>query len=108
MLSKLQAGDIEMAYELTGPKDAPVVCLNHCFSTDHRFWDLTIPVLGDYRVLRYDSRGHGQTDKPEGDYTLSMMAADVVALLDALNIEQVHFAGISMGGRPGCLVPRLF
>lgn len=101
MLSKIQAGDIEMAYELTGPTDAPVVCLNHCFSTDHRFWDLTMPVLGDYRVLRYDSRGHGQTDKPEGDYSLSMMATDVVALLDALNIEQVHFAGISMGGMIG-------
>jgi len=101
MLSKIQAGDIEMAYELNGPSDAPVVCLNHCFSTDHRFWDLTMPVLGDYRVLRYDSRGHGQTDKPQGDYTLSMMANDVIALLDVLNIKQVHFAGVSMGGMIG-------
>lgn len=90
-----------MAYQLDGPTDAPVVCLNHCFTTDHRFWDLTAPALSDYRVLRYDSRGHGESDKPGGDYSLSEMAGDVAALLDALDIEQVDFCGVSMGGMIG-------
>jgi len=101
MTELIQAGDIKLAYRLDGPEDAPVVFLNHCFTTDHRFWDLTAPALGDYRVLRYDSRGHGASDKPAGDYTLSEMAGDVANLLDALDIEQVDFCGVSMGGMIG-------
>ncbi len=101
MTNLIQAGDIQMAYRLDGPADAPVVCLNHCFTTDHRFWDLTAPALDEYRVLRYDSRGHGASDKPAGDYSLSQMAGDVAALLDALDIARVDFCGVSMGGMIG-------
>ena len=60
-----------------------------------------MPVLGEYRVLRYDTRGHGGTDAPEGDYTLDQLADDLFALLDALDIDRVHFVGLSMGGMIG-------
>ena len=98
---RIEAGDIVMAYELCGPDDAPIVCLNHCFATDHRFWDPHLPALRGFRVLRFDTRGHGNSDKPPGDYTLRMLANDVIALLDALALERVHFCGVSLGGMIG-------
>ena len=97
----MRVGDIEMAYELSGPVDAPVVCLNHCFCADHRFWDWHMPAFNGYRVLRYDTRGHGRSSAPPGPYALSALAGDVVGLLDGLGIERVHFAGVSMGGMIG-------
>jgi len=58
-------------------------------------------VLGDYRVVRYDTRGHGGTDAPAGEYTLETLAADLFGLLDALNLDAVHYIGLSMGGMIG-------
>ena len=52
-------------------------------------------------VLRYDARGHGQTAVPEGPYSIEMLTADAVALLDALDIERVRFVGCSKGGMIG-------
>ncbi|MGZ5073161.1 MAG: 3-oxoadipate enol-lactonase, partial [Usitatibacter sp.] len=54
-----------------------------------------------YRVLRYDARGHGLSAAPEGDYTLDQLVADAVGILDALEVAQAHFAGLSMGGMIG-------
>jgi 3-oxoadipate enol-lactonase len=57
-----------------------------------------------FQVLRFDTRGHGESDAPEGAYSLELLTADAVGLLDALNIETVHFVGLSMGGMIGqCL-----
>jgi 3-oxoadipate enol-lactonase len=95
---RISTGEIEMFHELSGPEGAPVVCLNHCFGSDHRYWDQHLPAFEGFRVLRYDTRGHGESDAPEGPYTLSMIAGDIAGLLDALKIERVHFCGVSMGG----------
>ena len=54
-----------------------------------------------FNVLRFDTRGHGDSDAPEGKYTLELLAADAVALMDALEIDAVHFVGLSMGGMIG-------
>jgi pimeloyl-ACP methyl ester carboxylesterase len=94
----INTGAIEIHHVLSGPEDAPVVCLNHCFGSDHRYWDHHLDAFEGFRVLRYDTRGHGESDAPAGHYSLSMMAADVVGLLDALGIDRVHFCGVSMGG----------
>jgi 3-oxoadipate enol-lactonase len=51
-----------------------------------------------FRVLRYDTRGHRDTDAPQGPYSIKLLAEDVIALLDTLGIDKVHFAGLSMGG----------
>jgi 3-oxoadipate enol-lactonase len=81
-------------------------------------WDEQVAALkNDFRILRYDQRGHGGTQVTEGAYTFDTLAADVIALMDALGIKRAHFVGISMGGmtalllaekypdRFGCIVP---
>lgn len=99
---KIYANGITMHYELEGPESAPVVSLSHSLATDLSMWDLQAAVLKPgYRVLRYDTRGHGGTDAPEGPYTLEQLADDAKALLQALGIAKTHFMGISMGGMIG-------
>lgn len=60
-----------------------------------------MPAVQEYRVLRYDTRGHGQSDSPPGPYSLARLAADVVELIDSLSIDRLHFVGVSMGGMIG-------
>lgn len=97
------ANGIAVDYELTGPADAPVVTLSHSLATDFHMWRLQQPALvaAGYRVLRYDTRGHGGTDVPRAPYSLELLAEDAAALLRALDIERTHFVGISMGGMIG-------
>jgi 3-oxoadipate enol-lactonase len=98
----ITANGITMHYEMDGPESAPVVTLSHSLATDLSMWDPQVAVLkSGYRVLRYDTRGHGGTDAPEGPYTLVQLAEDVRALLHALRIPKTHFMGISMGGMIG-------
>jgi 3-oxoadipate enol-lactonase len=65
-------------------------------------WDPTVPALtGRFRVLRYETRGHGQTEAPKAAYTLDQLADDALALLKALGIQRTHWVGLSMGGMIG-------
>jgi 3-oxoadipate enol-lactonase len=80
----------------------PWVLLSHGLATDLAMWDELAEVLKDrYRVLRYDARGHGKSAATEGDYTLDQLVTDAVGILDALEVPQAHFAGLSMGGMVG-------
>ena len=98
-IGRIDAGEIRMAYELTGPEGAPVACLNHCFGSDLHYWDRHLAAFEGFRVLRYDTRGHGGSDTPPGPYRLEMLAADVAGLQNVLGIERVHFCGVSIGGQ---------
>lgn len=98
-IRRIDAGEIRMACELTGPEGAPVACLNHCFGSDLHYWDRHLDAFEGFRVLRYDTRGHGGSDAPDGPYRLEMLAADVAGLLDALGVGRVHFCGVSIGGQ---------
>ena len=98
---KITANGIGIRYELEGPATAPVVAMSHSLAANVGMWDDQMPILSGYRVLRYDTRGHGGTDAPAGDYTLEQLAGDFFALLDALEIDRVHFVGLSMGGMIG-------
>jgi 3-oxoadipate enol-lactonase len=102
---QIEANGIQINYEISGKGDAPVVVLSHSLASGLEMWEPQIPALtGRYRVLRYDTRGHGGSDAPAGAYSLSQLALDVKGLLDALNIDVVHFVGLSMGGMIGqCL-----
>jgi 3-oxoadipate enol-lactonase len=92
----------QLHYEVTGLEGAPVVMLSNSLGTTLSMWDQQTPELAHkFRVLRYDTRGHGQSDAPPGPYTVEMLGQDVVALLDFLRIETVHFCGISIGGQTG-------
>jgi 3-oxoadipate enol-lactonase len=99
---KIQANDIQINYELSGRDDAAVVMLSHSLACSLVMWNPQLDVLeSKFKVLRFDTRGHGDSDAPEGKYTLELLAADTVALLDALGIDAVHFVGLSMGGMIG-------
>ena len=102
---RIKANGIQMNYELSGKKGAPVVVLSHSLSSSLLMWNPQMDVLNLYfQVLRYDIRGHGDSDTPLGAYTLELLGNDAIGLLDALNINQVHFIGLSMGGMIGqCL-----
>lgn len=96
---RVKAGDIWLNAELEGPADAPVVVLHHCFGASLAYWDFHLPAFAGYRTLRFDTRGHGASDGPPGDWTLAEMAADVTALLDAFDIPRASICGVSMGGQ---------
>ena len=99
---RITANGISMQYTLNGPASAPVVTLSHSLATNLAMWEPQAATLAArYRVLRYDTRGHGGTDAPAGPYSLDQLAEDAVALLRGLGIERTHFVGLSMGGMIG-------
>jgi 3-oxoadipate enol-lactonase len=99
---KITANGISVNYTLDGPASAPVVTLSHSLATDLSMWDPQMKALtARYRVLRYDTRGHGGTDAPAGAYTLDQLADDAQALLKALGVAKTHWIGLSMGGMIG-------
>jgi 3-oxoadipate enol-lactonase len=90
-------------YDLVGPENAPVLAITHSLASDSGMWSEQLPALlqAGFRVLRLDMRGHGGSDPVEGDYTMSALAQDVAAALDALAIPRVHYLGLSIGGMIG-------
>ena len=99
---KTTANGIEINYVLEGPADAPVVTLSHSLAADIGMWEPQMAALaGAYRVLRYDTRGHGGTQVTADGYDFDTGADDVAALLEALGIARTHFVGLSMGGMVG-------
>ncbi|HYD70131.1 3-oxoadipate enol-lactonase [Azospirillum sp.] len=97
----VRAADLTVHYDLSGPAGAPVVLFANSLGTNFHVWDPQAAHLaGRYRALRYDMRGHGLTDlTPVGDgYLIGQLAADALALLDALGIGRVHVCGLSIGG----------
>ena len=82
-----------------GPDDAPVLLLSNSLGADLTMWDPQVPGLTEwFRVVRYDTRGHGRSPVPDGDSTLDDLADDVVALLDRLDVPAAHVVGLSIGG----------
>ena len=101
-MARIQANGVDINYELTGAERAPVVVLSHSLGCSLAMWDGQMAALTDrWRVLRYDTRGHGQSGVPAEPYSIGQLADDVVALLDALELETVHFCGLSLGGTIG-------
>lgn len=89
-------------YRLDGPAGAPVITLTHPLGATLALWDDHVAALTkQYRVLRYDVRGHGGSEIPPGPYTLEQMAGDLEELLRSLGITGTHFVGVSMGGLIG-------
>lgn len=85
-----------------GPTRAPILVFSNSLGTNFSMWDTQIPTFSaHFRILRYDTRGHGQTSVTPGPYTITQLGRDVVALLDAFSIERAHFCGLSMGGAIG-------
>jgi 3-oxoadipate enol-lactonase len=102
----IELENVRFNYRMDGPAhlpaEAPVLVMSNSLGTDLAMWEPQIPAFAQrFRVLRYDSRGHGATTATPGPYTIAQLARDVIALLDALAIPRAHFCGLSMGGMVG-------
>ena len=99
---KANVNGIETYYEIHGKEGAPWVVFSHSLACTVRMWDGEIEKLkSNYRILAYDTRGHGQSAAPKGPYTLEQLADDLQALLKHLKIDKPHYVGLSMGGMIG-------
>jgi 3-oxoadipate enol-lactonase len=93
----LSTNNIKLYYETLG-QGKPLVFIHGLGSSTHD-WEFQIPVFAEkYQVIAFDLRGHGQSEKPEGPYTIPMFAADLAGLLAGLSIKSAHLVGISLGG----------
>jgi 3-oxoadipate enol-lactonase len=97
-----QLKDSRIHYDLAGPASAPVLGFSNSLGATLSMWDPQMPIFQkQFRVLRYDTRGHGESSVTPGPYAIEQLARDVLALLDQLHLGRVHFCGLSMGGQTG-------
>ena len=92
----------QIHYALEGAPGRPVLVLSNSLGTDFSMWDPQIPELTKaFRVLRYDTRGHGKSSVTVGPYSIGQLSEDVLDLADSLKLDGFHFCGLSMGGMIG-------
>jgi 3-oxoadipate enol-lactonase len=101
-MEKIEVAGRRFNVAVDGPEDAPPLMLSNSLATNLGMWDPQMPALtAHFRVIRYDHRGHGGSDAPQGPYSFAGLAEDAVGILDALGIEKAHWCGLSMGGMTG-------
>ena len=99
---KAKVNGIETNYEIHGKEGAPWLTFSHSLACTLRMWEPQVAEFKDrWRILVYDTRGHGASEAPKGPYTLEMLAEDLKQLLEHLDIEKTHYVGLSMGGMIG-------
>jgi 3-oxoadipate enol-lactonase len=99
---KAHVNGTRLEYEWSGRPDGEVVVLSHSLSASMGMWERQRAALErEWRVLRYDMRGHGASDAPGGAYTMGQLADDAEGLLEALGVSRGHFVGLSIGGMIG-------
>jgi 3-oxoadipate enol-lactonase len=92
-------GDRSVRYAVEGRAEAPVLVLSNSLGTNLHMWDRQVRELATrWRVVRYDTRGHGGSSVPAGPYTITQLGTDVVELLDFLGVDGAAVCGVSMGG----------
>lgn len=102
MPSIASSDGVQLHFRLDGPETAPVLILSNSLGTNLEMWQPQMAALAlRFRVLRYDTRGHGQSGLSPSPYQVDTLGKDVLALLDALGIARAHFCGLSMGGMTG-------
>jgi 3-oxoadipate enol-lactonase len=90
---------VAVSYTVDGPAGAPVVVLSNSLGATRGMWDPQVPPLAErYRVVTYDTRGHGESPAPAGPYALDDLVDDLVALLDEVDAPRAHVVGLSLGG----------
>ncbi len=98
---KVTVNGTGIQYEVHGTQ-GPWLTFSHSLACSSAMWAPQIAEFSKrYRVLAFDTRGHGQSDAPEGAYTLEQLADDLHGLLQHLRIEKTHYCGLSMGGMIG-------
>lgn len=90
---------VRLHWRIDGAAEKPVLVLLNSIGTDIALYDAAVPYLiKDFRLLRIDARGHGASDATDGDYSLDLLADDVLAVMDAGGVETAALCGTSMGG----------
>ena len=89
---------IRLHWEEAGDTEGQPLLLLNSIGTDLHLWDRVMPYLADFRVLRMDTRGHGRSEAPRGDYSIDMLVDDVIAVLDDAGVARTAVAGVSLGG----------
>lgn len=93
---------VTLHVQLEGPEDGPVVMFANSLGTDLRVWDLLLPHLPEgLRIVRFDKRGHGLSDCPDGPYDMDALVTDAEAIIDAFGLRDITFVGLSIGGLIG-------
>ena len=93
---------IRLFYRLEGNPGLPVLVFSHSIGTDHAMWEPQMPdLLPHFQILRYDTRGHGASDAPRGEYSVEQLGRDVLAMADVLGVSSFAFCGLSLGGAIG-------
>lgn len=101
-MPSVKLADGELNYRFDGPADAPVLVLSNSLGTALGMWDAQVPAFSEhFRVLRYDTRGHGGSSVSPGPYSIEQLGRDVLKLVDSLGIDRFAFCGLSMGGLIG-------
>jgi len=101
-MPEIDADGCAIHFELEGPQGAPVLMLSNSLGTTLHMWDAQVkPFTQQFRLLRYDRRGHGRSGVPPGPYSMERFGRDVLAILDAAKVRKVNWCGLSMGGMVG-------
>ncbi|MDB5764679.1 MAG: 3-oxoadipate enol-lactonase [Herminiimonas sp.] len=101
-MSIIEINNVRLHYQIEGRDDAPLLILSNSLGTELGMWAPQMPaLLENFRVLRYDTRGHGLSSVPPGPYSIAQLGGDVIELMNRLNIAKAHFCGLSMGGMIG-------
>jgi len=97
----VDSGELKTHYALSGESER-VLVFSNSLGTDFSMWDAQMPDLERrFRILRYDTRGHGLSSVTPGEYTVERLGLDILGVLDWLGFDRVHFCGLSMGGMIG-------
>jgi len=94
--------DYRISYRVEGETHKPALVLSNSIATSLEMWDGQVAALTKhFRVVRFDTRGHGKSDVPQGPYSFDRLGRDALELLDELELERVNFLGLSLGGMIG-------
>lgn len=98
---------LNLHYVIEGRLDAPVLVMSNSLGTTLQMWDPQMPtLLRHFRVLRYDTRGHGRSSVPQEPFGMAELGADVLAVMDHAGVTHAHYCGLSMGGMTGMWLAR--
>ena len=101
-MAEIRLGEVSFNVSVEGDEGAPALLVAHSLGSDLNQWEPQMPSLTRrFRVIRYDSRGHGLSEPTPGPYSVEQLGRDALAILDALKIKKAHYMGLSLGGAVG-------
>ncbi|MFT7107854.1 MAG: 3-oxoadipate enol-lactonase [Yoonia sp.] len=99
---EIKSGDVTLSAHVTGKADGPAILLSNSLGAGLDMWEPQRAMLGrHYRVIGYDTRGHGHSSTPAGDYSFDDLTADALAVLNHFEVQTANYIGLSLGGMTG-------